>query len=371
MQKREQISSAQLGLLFFAGMTGSSIALIPGSLAGAAGNGAWISLLIAFLFGLLFLAAIVYLHQRYEGKGFVEYGRTALGTGLMAVLCISYIGAMFWQVAIIVVEVSGFFKSTMLLDTPSYAINGLFFLVIALTARAGIEVMARMFVILVVVMIGFIVLVWLLVSPNYHFDYLLPVMPDGIRPILHGAYIAYGFPYVEVVLYATLFPFVREQSRKKIGKTLFLALLFNGVALLASIVLTLSVLGPLAGEMKYSLYVLARLIFVQEIIERIESVVGFSLIVGSYMKTSLLLFVLTNVLSQLFKLKDDRLLTFPIAFICLLLSVTMYRNEMSFMEDGYKVWLVFINVAYVLPVLIIVAATLFRGIGKRLKSANH
>ena len=46
MNKQEPISPQQMGALFFAFMTGSSIINIPSPLIGKAGNGAWLSLLI-------------------------------------------------------------------------------------------------------------------------------------------------------------------------------------------------------------------------------------------------------------------------------------------------------------------------------------
>ncbi|UKS28248.1 spore germination protein [Paenibacillus sp. HWE-109] len=360
MKNMESISSFQVGMLFLAGMTGSSIVLIPGPLAGAAKNGAWISFLLAFALGMFILTCVLYLQRKYPGMAFIEYSRQSIGKWLTIIVAVPYICAMFWQVAAIVIEIGGFFKSTMMKETPSYAINCLFFIVIALTARAGIEVMARMFVVLLFMMFGFIFLVLALVSPYFHPEFLLPIIPDGIKPVLHGAYIAYGFPYVEVALYAAILPFVRKKDKDKIGKYMVFALIINGITLLASIVCSIMVLGPLTGELKYSLFLLARLIFIQEILERTESVIGFSLIIGSYMKTSILLFILTNVISQLFKLKDDRILTYPIAVICLLLSITMYPNEPSFMEDGYVMWTLFDNFAYLLPLILIIIVTIFR-----------
>lgn len=53
-----------------------------------------------------------------------------------------------------------------------------------------------------------------------------------------------------------------------------------GITLVTSIVCSIMALGPLADELKYSLYQLARLIFIGEIIDRIESVIGISLIMG-------------------------------------------------------------------------------------------
>lgn len=365
MKNQESISALQTAVLFLAGMTGSAIVLIPASVIGAAKNGAWISLLIAWVMGMCLLACVLYLHSQYPGLTFVEYSRKALGKWLTLLMIIPFTCALFWQNAAIIIEVGGFFNSTIMTKTPVTVVHTLFFVTAALTARAGIEVMARMFFILLIMMYGFILLVLVLASANYHPEFLLPIMPDGMKPILHGAYITYGFPFAEVVLYSSLLPFARKGEERMLGKYMYFAIIMNGVTLIASIICTILALGPLAGEMNYSMYQLARLIYIQEIIERIEPVIGFSLIAGSYMKTSIMVFILTNLFSRFFRVKNYRILTFPIAYICLLLSVTMYHDQASFNEDGYMAWTLFDNLAYVLPLLLIVVVTRMRNRSKR------
>jgi spore germination protein KB len=272
------------------------------------------------------------------------------------------------MLAAIVMDIGVFFKSTMMKQTPSYMIHTLFFFLAALTARAGIEVMARMFILLLFTMFGFSIIVWIAVAPYYHPYYLLPVMPDGIKPILHGTYIAFGFPYAEISLFAMLLPYVRKQEEPILGKQMYFALLINGVTLLTSVVCSIMAEGPLVGQLKYSLYQLARLIYFQEIFERVESVIGFSLIAVSYMKATIVLFIVTKVLSRLLKLEDERLLVFPITLICLILSITMYSNETEFVEGVNVIWPLFNNTAYNLPLLLVMAVTLFRRAGKKGKA---
>ncbi|MCU6793319.1 spore germination protein [Paenibacillus sp. WQ 127069] len=367
MEKQETISPIQTVLLFLAGMTGSSIVLIPGPLTGAARNGAWLSLLFAFLVGMILLACILYLHHCYPGLSLIEYSRQAIGSGLSLLFAVPFILTLFWQESAIVMEIGDFFKSTMMKNTPTSFINAMFFITIGLTARAGIEVMARMFVVLLFIMFGFIFVVWVLVAPYYHFEYVLPIMPDGIKPILHGAYISLGFPYVEIVIYSMLLPSTRPQASQKLGKYMFGALAINGVTLIISILVSIMVFGPVAGDLKYSLYQLARLIFIEEIIERIESVIGISLIAGSFMKASIVLFILAKAMSQVFRITNYRLLILPIALIALLLSVTMYSNGAAFNEDGYTVWPLTDSLVYALPTLLIVIVTLL----KKTKTGRH
>ncbi|MBP1989855.1 GerAB/ArcD/ProY family transporter [Paenibacillus eucommiae] len=370
MSNQERVSSVQMTMLFLFFMTGSSIVIIPAPLTNVAGNGAWISLLIASAIGMLLLAVVHYLYRQFPGKSLIEYSRITLGNGWTMLLFIPFTCVMFWHVAGIVIEIETFFKSTMLKETPTYAVSSLFFVTIALTALAGIEVIARMAAFLLALMFGLIIMILVLVGNLYHPEYLLPVLSNGIGPILNAAYITYGFPYSELVVFAIILPYIRSEDTSKVGKHLYLALIVNVVTLLASIICSIMVLGPLSGDLKYSLYQLARLIFIQEIIERIESVIGISLIVGFYFKASILLIILMRVLAQMLKLENERLLVFPVAFICLLLSLTTYTNESALEELVNVTWPLLNNIAYSFPLLLIFGVALIRRFNTRNKKQD-
>ncbi|WP_135551329.1 GerAB/ArcD/ProY family transporter [Paenibacillus cymbidii] len=367
MTSQDRISSAQMTLLFLFFMTGSSIVIVPAPLTNIAGNGAWISLLMAMAGGIPLLAGILYIHNRFPNLSLIEQSRLLLGNALTAALFIPFLCVMFWNVAGIVIEIGLFFKSTMLKETPTYAVNTLLFLTIALTVMAGIEVMARMAVVLLGLMFGFIVLIWILVGPLYHPEYLLPVLPEGIGPVLHAAYVVYGFPFSELTVFAVILHLVRRQDNNGLGKRLYAALALNAAMLIASVVSSVMVLGPLSGDLKYSLYQLARLIFIQEIIERIESVIGFSLIIGFYFKASILLMILLQTLKGLLRLENERLIVFPAAFACLLLSLTTYTKEAEMEEIVNITWPLLNTLAYSLPLLVIFAAALIR---RRIRSSG-
>ncbi|WP_308634395.1 GerAB/ArcD/ProY family transporter [Paenibacillus silvisoli] len=367
MRQKETVSAFQMSMLFLSYGTGSAIINIPAPLTGAARNGAWISIVLSCIMGMLLLAIVMYMHRRYPDLDFIQYGEKTLGKWLMFLIAIPYLCSIFFMLALIVIDIGTFFNSTMLKETNSDVIRALFFLLAAVTARGGIEVMVRMFVLLLLSTLVFITIVWCMAAPNYHPQFLLPLMPDGIKPILHGTYIAYGFPFAEVSLFAMLLPYVRDKDKKSLHKPMFAALLVNGLTLLISVICTIMAEGSLAGELKYSLYQLARLISIQEIFERVESVIGFSLIILSYMKATIVLYILSKVLTRWAKVRNEQLLIFPVAFVCLLLSFTMYENEPDFVEAVSVIWPLLNNVAFNLPLLLIAAVTLVKRFTLRLR----
>ncbi|WP_042162019.1 GerAB/ArcD/ProY family transporter [Paenibacillus gorillae] len=360
MKQPERVSSIQMSMLFLFFMTGSSIVIVPAPLTSIAGNGAWISLLIATAIGMLLLAAILYLNRLAPELSLVGQSQAALGKGLTLLVLIPFTFVLTWNISGVVIEIGIFFKNTMLKETPTYAVSTLFFIMIGFTAMAGIEVIARMAAVFMFLMFGCIVMIWILVANLYHPQYLLPIMPDGMGPILNASYVVYGFPYSELVVFSVILAFVRKDENAQLRKHMYIALIINSLTLIASVISSIMVLGPLSGNLKYSLYQLARLISFQEVIERIESVIGFSLIVGFYFKASILLLILIKLLKELLGLKNERLIVFPATFICLLLSLTTYIKESQLEEFVNVTWPLLNTLAYTVPVLLILAVTAIR-----------
>ncbi|AEI43317.1 GerAB/ArcD/ProY family transporter [Paenibacillus mucilaginosus] len=361
MKPKEQIGAYQMSFLLFTFMTGSSIVNIPGPLIAYASQGAWISLLLALAAGMAVLACVLVLHRKYPSQSFIEVSRAALGRWPTVLIAIPFIWFQFHMASGIVLDIGLFMKSTMLRQTPLAIFTLSIFVVVALTVRSGLETMSRMFVMPMILVIAFVFLVVLLLAGDYDVTSLQPIMPNGVKPVLLGAYFAYGFPYVELVLFSMLLPYVRSQEHHLLAKGMYAALLFNGFCLLCVTLCTMVVLGPMASELKYSMFVVSQTVDMMEVIQRIESVMGFSLIANSFMKASITVFVLKETFSKLFSFREGKLLVFPLTMACFLFS-------MLFISKGEARWVnavtvlhpLVATVCYLLPLLIVTIAASIR-----------
>lgn len=360
MKKLEAVSATQMGILFFVFMTGSSIINIPSPLIGKAGNAAWLSLLISGTTGMALLGCMLYLYRRFPALSFVQYSGKLIGrwpTLLISILPLSF---LFHMLTAIVLDIGLFMRSSMMRETPMYAFTLPIYIVAALSVMAGIEVMARMYTLILILVVIFVASVLLLGVEHYNLAFLDPVMPQGIKPLLNGAFFSFGFPYAEVFLFAMLFPFVSKSTAGRLNRVMILALILNIVTLCISTMCTIMLFGPLSGVKKYSLFELARTIDVQEILTRIESVIGLSLIAGSYMKTTITLYVLSLYLTHLFKLKDHRSIVLPIALVAFMNSLVGFSSDMQWVEIVSVVHPLWVSTAYALPLLLITIVALIR-----------
>lgn len=332
MGTKETISPLQMSTLLLVYTTGSTIIFIPSSLLAQSGNAFWLAWLVAGLYGALLLSCMLYLRRRYPGDTLVEGGIRTVGYPLTIIIMIPFLLFMILLSAYIYFSIGAFFTTTMMRDTPAFVFNGLIALVSALTVRAGILVMARMFTLLNILLIGIIVLVMLLNLENYHPNYLLPVMPNGIKPVFHSVYQIGGFLYGDFLVFSIVFAYMRPKQGDTGNKPIAIAFLFNWFLLVLVCLCVIMGLGPMTNEYQYPLYTLSRVISIQEIIERAESIIGMSMIAGSYMKSAIMLFALNAALTRLLRLKDDVLLVFPLALVGYMLSLVIVENEADFGE---------------------------------------
>ncbi|WP_332692600.1 GerAB/ArcD/ProY family transporter [Halalkalibacter lacteus] len=360
MRQVETISSWQLASLFLAYMTGSAIINIPTPMVEVASNAAWLSLLVANALGMVLLACVFYIDHQAPGHSFIDYSEKVLGKWITLCISIPIILLLILIITFIIIDIGGFFANALMRETPTYVFHTLILLVAAMTARSGIEPMARMFVWLLISMIVLPLGVLALAFPHYQVEHLLPVMPDGIKPVLLGSYRAFSFPYSELILFSLLLPFVSKGDRKPLKKIMFLTLLVHGILMIIPIVLVTMAYGPLAGTVQYSIFSLAQLVNIRDAIERIESGIGLALIVGSYMKTSIMLFILKEFLSNVLKLQDKQIITFPISFFILLLSLTIFDHETEFVDAVFVTWPLFMITVVVLPFLFITLVAFFK-----------
>jgi spore germination protein KB len=361
MKAQEHISAYQMSFLLFTFMTGSSLVNIPGPLIGYAKNGAWISLLLSMTAGMAVLSCILFLHRKFPEQSFIESSRATVGNWVTAVFAVPFIWFQFHMTGGIVLDIGLFMTSSMMRQTPLYIFTLSIFIVVALTVRSGIETMARMFVVPMLFVLAFVFLIIVLASSNYDIAHLLPVMPDGIKPVLLGAYFSYGFPYVEIAVFAMLLKYVRTSEYAMLRKSAYFVVLFNGLCLIMATLSTILVFGPMAGERKYSMFEVARTVDLLEVVTRIESVIGFSLIINSFMKASIMLFILNQTFTQLFKLRDDRILVFPLALVSFLFSMLFIsKGEVRWVNAVSVLHPLEATVGYLLPLLTVTAVAAFK-----------
>ena len=356
----DQVTARQMASLLFSFMTGSSIIFVPGTLITIAGNDSWISMLFGLADCLMMVALMLALYRFQGGTDFVSYCRSRLGPVAAGVLALPFALYLTIMIAWITMGVSDFLTGTSMRNTPDYLFNGVILATAAMTVRAGFEVMARISVLIFAILVMLAAAVLLLSTPNMTFSFLLPVLHNGWMPVLKGSYFLIGFPFGEIIIFMMLLHYTRREDTGVLGRNLAMAVTLNWVLLLAVVLATILVFGPIAGEVNYSLYSVSRLIDVAEFFQRIEAVIGISLIAGSYVKATVALFALNELFYRLLNGTDEKFMAFPAAAVCFLLTLTFFDFEAEFRDKFTMYWPLMLVLAVAPVVLSGIAAALKR-----------
>ncbi|GAE31621.1 GerAB/ArcD/ProY family transporter [Halalkalibacter hemicellulosilyticus] len=356
-QSKEIVSDHQMAFIFLCYMVGSALVNIPSPLIANAGNGAWISLLLTSIVGFGILIVILYLNKEHRDKTFFEYTKKVYGKWLSYVVIGLLLILLVIMVSNIILDVGMFLHNTIMRTTPLYIFQVFIFLVAALTVFCGIEVIGRMFTMLILFVLSVFGVFLLMIVPVIEPQYILPLTPEGWKPILHGSYFVYGFPYSEVILFAILLPYARQKKAGSLKRGMIVAYVLTTLLLLTTILISIMVLGPIGTKVKYALFYISTLIDVQDILTRIEAVMAMSWIIGSYMKATIVLYMIHTLFNEMVGEKGTRMFVFPITLLCFLMSVTLYEHELEFAENVGIIWPLFITIVAVIPITLMAIIT--------------
>ncbi len=364
MQEHFRVKPSQMAALLLSFTIGSTIIFIPSPVIGAAGNGAWLSFLLSGAIGIILTGCVLFLHQRFPGDSMVHYYEVIFSRWIAAGMSVLLIIVLILMAANVTLGLSSFFSITMMVDTKQYIFHFLILLSAALTAHAGIEIMARMFTLMLVFTYFTIAVILLSLLPLYDPWMLLPQLNEGIKPILYGAYISYGFPYSEIYVFAPLMCFIKPNQKEPVGRFMLYASVINVATMIAVSVCAFMVMGETAGTRKFVLYSMARLLEIPGIVERVESIAGITLIAGSFIKATIAIYSLSVTFSRLIRSQNTRIFIFPLTSLIFFLSLTMFSNEAEALETWNMLWPL-ISSTCAIPMVIAVIGELVRKKGRR------
>ena len=174
----EKISLWQLFILIFIFEMGSAIIVGIGN---EAKQDAWIAVLVATFFGV---GLVLFFHQisaRMEGKNLFEIMEWTVGKWIGRTITCLYVIYFLYIAARVLRDFGELIVSSILPTTPIEITMLIIMLIITYVLYLGLEVLARTseiflpYVILFIFGIGF----GIFISGEIHFEYLLPVMPEG------------------------------------------------------------------------------------------------------------------------------------------------------------------------------------------------
>ena len=303
MEQRAKITGTQVSMLLFISVTSTITIYVPGYTAKDAKESAWLAAsIIPFVFGYLTLLVVYRLGSFFPKLTIFQYCELIMGKFMGKVLGIGYILFLLGMDGLIAREFSDFLEVTTLPLTPRIWLLTSLVVLATYGAYKGLEVIARASqFILGIYLLGFAVAI-LGASTNFEVGRLLPIMEDGLVPIIRGS-IAPASWYGEMCLMAMLFPFVNKPLELKRKGSIALVAVTLFVTL--DVIVTIGVLGAnLASEFALPFWSMTRSIEIGEVVQRLESFLLVFWITGIIIKEALLCYLICLGITQVFGWKN-------------------------------------------------------------------
>lgn len=313
--KKSIISFGQLLWLMVAQLGGASIIYLPGMT--KAGRDIWISNIIASIVGYLVIFSHHLPLSLRPGSSMTKLINKYWGKVLGGVIILYYFIFNFILSCLVLADVYYFGKITMP-ETPGYAFIVFLLIPAVYGIKLGLEVIVRLVEFLVPILACVCCILFLLAFPKLDFYKLLPIMGNGIKPVLAGAIPNMNFPYAQILPIVFYYHHTDVKGQRK---NQFLSYAFLGI-FLGSFLLTFRAAISAATFEEATLKTLTfppfstiRLIEIGEVIERLDPLFLGIFHTKTYFKFTLTYYVICEIISDYFETGEPRDFAWPVAIL--------------------------------------------------------
>lgn len=358
--RENKISVRQFSVLAAFFTIGTAILIIPGGLAADAKQDAWIASIIGIGASLLVVMLYNALGKRIPNMSLVQFNESLFGKWAGKLVSLVLIFFSFIGSATLLFYVGNFMTTQVMPETPIQFVNMLFFSIVVMGLRLGLETLARAAEIFFPWFVMLFFILFLFLTPEIEMQKLQPVLETGIKPILKAALSLVATASFTQIVLLMILP-VHVTNPDKARKAYFLSILIGGLFIVLVTFLAISVLGvDTTTRNVYPSYALAKKISVGHFVERIESFMAGLWFMSIYFKITLYFYACTVGLAQTLNLKDYRPLCLPLGMIVVVYSLVVYPNVTYMAHWDSTTYIPYaISIGLVLP-LIMLGVSVFK-----------
>ena len=348
-----RISRMQLVMLMVGFLFVSRALLNP---AAAAKKDAWMALILAWAWGIVLITVYTEIAARNPGKSLVGILTDNFGKAPGAVIALLYCLYFTFMASLILLNFGQFIVITVFPETPLSVILALFALAVVYPVRCGLEVMGRLAELLVPFMVIPTLMLGLALITSHDFTAFLPMLENGIVPVIVSAFSVMSFPYGETVIFLMVFLYVNK--KETIRKDCFIAFSIAGFLFLFVSFRDLFVLGSdLLGRSVYAPNISAKLIPGISI----EPLIVVNLLVGA-IKACIAIFASSEIILQLLKIDKKKPIIMVTTEFSIVVSMWLFTNFFEYTHWVEHVWtLVCIPFEIIIPGMLLVTSIVKQG----------
>jgi spore germination protein KB len=340
----------QFAILVLLFTIGTSIIIAPSMLAAYAKQDGWISALIGLLVGLFVVWCYASIGTYFKDKTLIAVINESFGKYLGFVVALVFSVFALILSSLVLSNIGNFVNTRLLLGTPLDSVEYTFVITVVIGVRLGIETICRSTEFLIPLFAFLFLILTFAVLPQMDVENLLPVFEHDVHDIFKSSYGFISFPFVELMLFLMLTPYVAKQ--KNIKKGYLIGATVGGVLLVIITVVSIMSLGGGGTAINtYPAFSIAKKIDVGGVVQRMEVIMAWIWMFSIFSKLSVCLYVSTVCFQQLFRLRDVNCLTLPIALSLIPLSQWLSPSAVDFQTYTTRWMMYFTYITMCIPLL--------------------
>ncbi|TBL80281.1 GerAB/ArcD/ProY family transporter [Paenibacillus thalictri] len=354
MLNNGKITSFQMGILMYPTILATAILIVPAITMKYAHRDAWISPMWASLTGLLLIYAVIRLNKLYPNHTIIEASEPILGRTLGKTFGFVFFFSYAQDTGFVIRQYGDFVIGNFLPRTPLIVVMGCMIFVCAISVRCGIEALARCAQLFVPLILFFLLLVVLLLTPDLHINHVLPVMESGIYASIKGAYTPAGW-FVDFLFLSFFLPSLSDQE--KAVKWAVRSMLAIMLTMVVTNIVIILLFGTVAPKLTYPVMVAARYISLADFLTHMEALVMAVWVMAIFLKICVYYYAFVLIFGQWLKLADYRTAVFPLGLLLVPYSLWVAPNIQYMAEFFDKSGVTFfMTIKLLLPLLLLAVA---------------
>ncbi|HEX9061261.1 MAG TPA: endospore germination permease [Clostridia bacterium] len=318
---------------------------------GAAQNDAWLAGIAGILMSLPMILIYSRIQSIFLGKDLFEILEYVFGNFFGKIIALIYIWYAFHLGAMVIRNLGEFINTVTMPETPILFPMLCMGLCCIVMVRLGVEEIGRFSAYLLPLLISIIGIVQLLALTEFHWNYLKPILGNGIKPVIEGGFSAFSFPFAETVLFLGVM--FSLKTKKSPYKVYFFSIIFSGTLIIILTIRNIAILGKMLSMLYFPSHIAVSRINIMDFLQRIEVTVAVVFVIGAFVKSSVCLFVASKGIARVLKLNDYRSIVIQLGLLMIYFSYTVYDNIMEMRYWAFKVYQYYaFPMQVILPIII-------------------
>lgn len=348
----QQISSLQFFIMIFSSVVANGILSAPQVAAGIGGPGGWVMVLLYGLLATVSLIILVKLMERFPTDNYITVTQQLTGRVGGYIIGLLLITQATLASATVVRGMAGISTSTMFQQTPAVVLISIMIFLSMFVLYHGIEVLARVNIILFTLKLLVILLILVLALPNAKMANLQPLWYRGGDSWVTGT-LGISSSYLGVLIVPFIFKSVNNKKR----------LIYNAAGAMVTIIIVYALFTVLViatfGSNETARMLWPTMYMVRELPIPMEPVFAAVWLTSAFSVTSATLYVAAYAMKCLFKLTDYRTILLPLSIIVITIANTP-ANQLDVIAFVLNVSYLGILLEWLLPMMLLILAVVFK-----------